>query len=145
LNLLKLARLLNNIMMKIKQTIIDMIVAHSKKELPNEACGYLSEKNSIVCQHYELTNVDRATDHFAMDPKEQFAAVKEMRHQGMKLCAVYHSHPDTPARPSAEDIQLAYDPTIRYVIVSLANDHPSVKAFQIRKAEVKPEPIEIVD
>ena len=131
--------------MKIQQSTLNKILEHSKRELPYEACGYLAEKNGIVCKHYEMTNMDKAADHFTMDPKEQFAAIKEMRNQGVTLAAVYHSHPETPARPSVEDIRLAHDPAISYVIVSLADDKTEVKSFKITNGEVNHEPIEAVD
>lgn len=59
--------------------------------------------------------------------------------------AVYHSHPATPARPSAEDIRLANDPSISYVIVSLAGPEADVKSFLIHNGQVSPEPLEVLE
>jgi proteasome lid subunit RPN8/RPN11 len=68
-----------------------------------------------------------------MKPEEQFAAVKDMRAAGLKLLAIWHSHPASPARMSAEDMRLAYTPDIVYVIVSLADDGGSrVRAFTVQ-------------
>jgi proteasome lid subunit RPN8/RPN11 len=131
-------------MLKIKQDIIDRIIAHGKTEAPLEACGYLAEKDGLVCNHFELANLDKSPVHFSMDPAEQFTAAKECRNQGLKISAVYHSHPETPARPSAEDIKLAYDPSLSYVIVSLAESDPSIKSFIIHKGIVEPESLEII-
>ena len=130
-------------MLKIKQDVIDRIVAQGLTEAPLEACGYLAEKDGVVCKHFELTNLDKSPVHFSMDPAEQFAAVNECRNQGLKLRAVYHSHPETPARPSNEDIKLAYDPSLSYVIVSLAGSEPSIKSFIIQKGSVESEELEI--
>ena len=129
--------------MKILASTISAIIKHSKEELPYEACGYLAQENGVVTKHYALTNTDKAADHFTMDPKEQFAAIKDMRERGITLCAVYHSHPETPARPSEEDIRLAFDPSISYVIVSLADNESCVKSFRINKGIVDSEEIEI--
>jgi len=71
--------------------------------------------------------------------------INECRNQGLKIRAVYHSHPETPARPSNEDIKLAYDPSLSYVIVSLAGTDPSTKSFIIQEGVVEPEPLEIVN
>jgi len=131
-------------MLKIKQDIIDGITAHGRTEAPFEACGYLAEKDGVVCKHFELTNLDKSPVHFSMDPAEQFTAVKECRDLGLKFRAVYHSHPETPARPSPEDIKLAYDPSLSYVIVSLAGPEPSTKSFIIKNGAVEPEPLEII-
>jgi len=132
-------------MLRIKQDIIDRIVAHGRTEAPFEACGYLAEKDGIIIQHFELTNIDKSPVHFSMDPTEQFAVVKECRNQGLKICAVYHTHPETPARPSKEDIKLAYDPSVSYVIVSLAEADPNIKSFNIQKGIVAPEPLRIIN
>ncbi len=132
-------------MLMIKQEIIDKIVEHGRLEAPLEACGYLAEENGVVSRHFELTNTDQSQEHYSMDPTEQFATVKECRSLGLAIRAVYHSHPETPARPSAEDIKLAYDPSLSYVIVSLAGPAPTVKSFIIKKGEVQLEPLEIIN
>ena len=130
--------------MKILESVVSAMVKHSQAELPYESCGYLAQEHGIVNTHYELTNTDKAADHFSMDPKEQFAAIKEIRGCGATLCAVYHSHPETPARPSEEDIRLAFDPDVSYVIISLADGQSSVKSFRINNGIVVAEDIEIV-
>jgi len=136
---------MNKSRITINQQVIEAIIAHSRLELPNESCGYLAGDDGIMVKHYEMTNLDKASDHFSMDPKEQFAAIKDIRRRGLKLVGVYHSHPETPARPSEEDIRLAYDPEISYVIVSMAESEPDVKSFRIKGGAVLAEKIEIVD
>jgi proteasome lid subunit RPN8/RPN11 len=132
-------------MLHISQHVLDLITIHSKQGLPHEVCGYLAEKDGRIIVHYELTNIDAAVDHFSMRPEEQFAAIKDMRQKGLMLKAAYHSHPETPARPSEEDIKLAYDPEISYVIISLAENEPAVKSFRIQQGEVTPEHIKIFE
>ena len=131
--------------MKIKREIIEKIILHAKKDAPVEACGYLAQKDDIVIRHYELTNVDKSNEHFSFDPHEQFQAVKDARAGGLEVCAAYHSHPHSPARPSNEDIKLAYDPQLRYVIISLANGKEEVRSFKINDTHVEQETIEVID
>jgi proteasome lid subunit RPN8/RPN11 len=123
-------------MINIPQHIIDSIVRQALSELPNEACGLLTGKDGVVHKHYPLTNTDHSPEHFSFDPKEQFPVLKEARAEGLRIVANYHSHPSTPARPSEEDIRLAYDPDIIYIILSLADETPSIKAFSIQGGEV---------
>lgn len=81
---------------------------------------------------YYLTNTDASPEHFSMDLAEQLAAVRDMRKQGYVLLGNFHSHPETPSRPSEEDKRLAHDPRISYLILSLANhEKPVLKAFNI--------------
>jgi proteasome lid subunit RPN8/RPN11 len=119
-------------MIVIPQRIIDEMIAQARKELPDEACGLLVGKGNEVLQCYPLTNIDHSPEHFSFDPKEQFGVLKEARKEGREILANYHSHPESPARPSEEDIRLAFDPDIIYIIVSLQDkNNPVIKAFSI--------------
>lgn len=133
-------------MLRISAEIVAAIMAHGRREMPNEACGYLAAgPDGVVRRHFELTNLDHAPDHFSMNPAEQFAAIRQMREQGLQVAAVYHSHPETPARPSEEDIRLALDPTMLYLIVSLLPSCPEpVRGFRISQGEVREEEVAIV-
>ncbi|MDR1527964.1 MAG: M67 family metallopeptidase, partial [Dysgonamonadaceae bacterium] len=97
-------------MIRISQSIMDGIVAQARKELPDEACGLLIGKGNEAIKQYPLTNIDHSPEHFSFDPKEQFAVLREARSQSLQIIANYHSHPESPARPSEEDIRLAFDP-----------------------------------
>lgn len=130
-------------MIRISKAVLANIIEHAKFDAPIEACGYLGEKNGDIVSVYRMENTDSSGEHFSLKPEEQFAVIKDMREKGIKLAAVYHSHPETPARPSVEDIRLAYDPGLSYVIVSLADNNDTVKSFLIRDGKVEKETIEI--
>jgi proteasome lid subunit RPN8/RPN11 len=126
---------------QIPQHIADAIIRQAREELPNEACGLLVGRDERVEQHHPMTNVDHSPEHFSFDPQEQFQVLKTARNAGLKIIANYHSHPASPARPSKEDIRLAYDPAVVYIIASLAAENPDIKAFHIRNGEVISIPI----
>lgn len=131
--------------MKIKREILNKIIEHAKKQAPIEACGYLAGKADIITKHYELVNLDQSQEHFSFDPGEQFTALRDARVNDLEIYAVYHSHAFSPARPSAEDIKLAFDPDLSYVIVSLAGIKQDVKSFKIRAGKVENEELEVVE
>lgn len=131
--------------MKITKKVIKEMLDHARKEAPLEACGYLGAKDGIITKIYVLTNIDKSSEHFSFEPKEQFLAVKDARAQGLEICAVYHSHPASPARPSQEDVKLAYDPEMSYFIISLAGGDEEVRAFSIKSGEVSEINLEVVD
>jgi len=106
---------------------------HAQALAPIESCGYLGGTNNQATTFYPMTNVDHSPEHFSFDPKEQFAVLKQARSKGETLLAVYHSHPETPARLSAEDIRLFNDPDPVYLIVSLASASPVMKGFKVIK------------
>lgn len=130
--------------MKIPRSIMEAIMAQAEEAVPIEACGYLAGNDGEVVRHIPMTNADQSEVHFTFAPEEQFQAIKAARQQGLQLMAVYHSHPATPARPSEEDIRLAYDPDIIYVIISLADEGRELKAFRIKGGRVTPEAVEIL-
>jgi proteasome lid subunit RPN8/RPN11 len=132
--------------LEIPTIIFQQMVAQSKALAPIEACGILAGKDDKAEMLFEMTNAEHRKDHFMMEPREQFATVKDIRSAGLEMLAIYHSHPETPARPSAEDIRLALTPNVVYVIVSLQNNNGSVvKGFHIAGTNVIEVPIRILE
>lgn len=129
-------------MIKLKRSDYEKMLAHAEKELPNEACGLLGgtldENGKTVSEVYLLTNIDASNEHFSMDPKEQLAAVKDMRSKGITLLGNWHSHPESPSRPSDEDKRLAHDSKASYMILSLMDRANSVlNSFKITGSDPK--------
>ena len=124
-------------MLKLKKEDYDKILKHCVEGLPNEACGLLGgsieeDGTKIIKKVYVLTNIDESNEHFSMDPKEQLAAVKDMRANDCVMIGNFHSHPESPSRPSEEDKRLAYDSNMEYLILSLMEiENPVLKAFGI--------------
>ena len=123
-------------MIKLSFADYETIVAHAISQLPNEACGLIAGSfdgdNKIIEKVYLLTNTDHSPEHFSLDPKEQLTAVKDMRQNGLVPLGNWHSHPETPSRPSEEDKRLAYDSKASYMILSLMDkEHPVLNSFRI--------------
>ncbi len=131
-------------MLKIKKDIYETMIAHAREGFPLEVCGYLGEKEGIISGIRKMKNIDKSNEHFTFSPEEQFTAIKEFRKDDFKAAVVYHSHPETPSRPSEEDIRLAYDSAVSYIIVSLAGENPVVKSFRIEDSKVSIEDIEVI-
>lgn len=129
-------------MLKIPKNIHDDLIAHAREGFPLEVCGILGGSAESVSAIYRMTNTDASNEHFMMDPKEQFSVVKDLRAKGISMLAIYHSHPETPARPSEEDIKLALTPDVSYIIISLAvPDRADMKSFKISNGNVIAEEI----
>ena len=94
---------------------------------------------------YLLTNTDDSSEHFTMDPKEQLSSVKDMRANGIAPLGNWHSHPETPSRPSDEDKRLAFDSRASYLILSLSDrENPVLNSFHIEETESTKEDLIIV-
>ena len=131
--------------LKIPDNIFEQILQQAKAEVPIEACGILAGRDGQVERLYKMTNADQSSDHFMMIPEEQFKVVKDIRSANLEMLAIYHSHPETPARPSNEDIRLALTPDVTYVILSIMDDsEPVVRGFRITDGDVSNVPVEII-
>lgn len=125
----------------IRRENYERICARALAERPDEACGLIAGEDGqngvrAIRKVYLLTNTDHTSEHFSIDPKEQLQAVKDMRANGWKPLGNWHSHPETPARPSEEDKRLANDSRASYLILSLADvDHPILNAFHIETVD----------
>ncbi len=123
--------------LEIPACVFEQMLEQAKAQAPIEVCGILAGNDSKVEKLYKMTNADNSSNHFMMEPKEQFAVVKDIRSAGLEMLAIYHSHPETPARPSAEDIRLAFTPDVIYLIVSLQDANaPAVKGFLLEDGNV---------
>lgn len=118
---------------ELTRTVYRELVEAARGAAPLEACGLLAGRGLRATRFYPLTNLDAAADHFRMVPEEQFAAVRDMLGAGMKLMAIWHSHPVTPPRMSAEDLRLAFTPGVVYLILSLAGAAPELGAWTVRE------------
>lgn len=132
-------------MLKIPASIHNDLISHARQGFPLEVCGILGGIDDTVSVIYRMTNTDASNEHFMMEPAEQFKVVKELRARGLSMLAIYHSHPETPARPSQEDIRLALTPGVSYVIVSLADPiGAEVKSYRIEGGNVELEALEVI-
>jgi proteasome lid subunit RPN8/RPN11 len=135
---------------KLSRADYEKMLDHARKELPNEACGLIAgidDENGVrvVKKVYLLTNIDHSNEHFSLDPKEQLQAVKDMRTNGLRPLGNWHSHPESPSRPSEEDKRLAYDSSASYMILSLMDDdNPVLNSFHVEGGESSKEDLEIV-
>lgn len=125
----------------IRQDDFNNMLAHALREQPDEACGLIAgydRDDGIreIDRVYLLTNMDHTNEHFTIDPKEQLRAIKDMRVRGLKPLGNWHSHPESPSRPSEEDKRLANDSRASYLILSLMDEeHPVLNAFHIENTE----------
>ena len=123
-------------MLTMKKADYEKILSHAKENLPEEACGLIAgtkdgDKKTIE-KVYLLENVDHTNEHFSMKPKDQLAAVKDMRANGFVPLGNWHSHPETPSRPSQEDLRWANDSRASYLILSLADrENPVLNGFHV--------------
>lgn len=123
-------------MIKLSKELYRQIEKAALDGRPEEICGLIGGTiegdDKIIKEVYHLENIDHSNEHFSMNPKDQLAAVKDMREKGIVPLGNFHSHPESPSRPSEEDKRLAYDKTASYMIISLLDENnPVLNSFHI--------------
>jgi proteasome lid subunit RPN8/RPN11 len=137
-------------MIYLKKSDYEKMLAHGLANRPEEACGLLAGREEpegrYVEQVYLLENEDHSNEHFTMSPMAQLKAIQDMRKNGWKPLGNFHTHPESPSRPSEEDKRLALDPSASYMILSLMEEgNPVLKSFRIRKEVSEQEPLSLVE
>jgi [CysO sulfur-carrier protein]-S-L-cysteine hydrolase len=118
-------------------------------QLPNEACGLVAGPPPMgdvadghVC--YPITNAAASSRIYELDPKEHLRADRDAEDHGLQINAVYHSHTHTVGYPSPTDVAQAPDPAWHYVLVSLADEAPSVRSYRIIDGNITEERVVVL-
>ncbi len=97
--------------------------------------GGVSDTRAVTL--YRLRNVTPNPElGYEAAPEDLFAAQRQMRERGEGLLAIYHSHPRAAnPSPSETDVQQAYYPSAKYLIIGLGGVEAVIKAFSISERE----------
>jgi [CysO sulfur-carrier protein]-S-L-cysteine hydrolase len=144
----------------------NQLISHAQAETPDEVCGILAGRSDRVERVFPVRNtadtvgaergvfrdresgtpsVGRRGVHYYMDPKDQLRVYNEIDDLELDVLGYYHSHTHTEARPSPTDIRLASDLAAVYVLVSLQDLTPVVRAWRIVKSDPGDETGELIE
>jgi [CysO sulfur-carrier protein]-S-L-cysteine hydrolase len=133
-------------MLTIPRDLYDKIVAHARKDHPDEACGVLagSAGSDRPERFIPMENAERSPTFYRFDSAEQFRVWREMDDRDEEPIVIYHSHTATEARPSRTDISYASEPGAHYVLVSTRDESETeFRSFRILDGEVTEEPVAV--
>ena len=138
-------------MLRIDRSIYDQIVAHARRDHPDEACGIVAGPAGTDRpeRFIEMVNAERSPTFYRFDSLEQLKVWREMDDRDEEPVVIYHSHTATEAYPSRTDIAYASEPGAHYVLVSTRECGPDegpveVRSYRIVDGVVSEEQIEIV-
>ncbi len=139
-------------MLTISTAIRDAIVAHAKRDHPDEACGIVAgpEGGDRAERFVEMTNAAGSPTFYEFDSMELFHLYKEMDAKDEEPVVIYHSHTATEAYPSRTDIGLASEPGAHYVLVSTREHGNSegpveFRSYRIVDGEVTEEEVHVTE
>jgi proteasome lid subunit RPN8/RPN11 len=134
--------------LRIERGIRDAIVAHARRDHPDEACGVVAgpEGSDRPERFVPMLNAARSPTFYEFDSADLLALYKEMAANDEEPVIVYHSHTATEAYPSRTDVSYASEPNAHYVLVSTrSDDETEFRSFRIVGGEITEEPVEVVD
>ena len=135
-------------MLTIDRAIRDAIVAHARRDQPDEACGVVAgaEGSDRPTRYIPMVNAERSPTFYRFDSIEQLKVWREMDEQDEEPVVIYHSHTATEAYPSRTDIAYASEPNAHYVLVSTRSvDKTDFRSFRITDGVVTEEPVTVVE
>lgn len=123
--------------MRVTPELIEELIAHARDEAPNECCGMIAGADGRLTAYFPAANEFASPMRFQIEAADQIRITNEIEARGERIEAIFHSHPKSEARPSQTDVNLArWWPGVLWVICSLADEEPVVRAFEIEGAEV---------
>ena len=138
-------------MLSIERDLHDAIVAHARRDHPDEACGVVAgpEGSDRPERFVPMVNAASSPTFYEFDPMDLLRLYREMDDRGEEPVVVYHSHTATEAYPSRTDIGLAMEPNAHYVVVSTREGGNSegpveFRSYRIVDGTVTEEDVEIV-
>jgi proteasome lid subunit RPN8/RPN11 len=120
-------------------TVRRAIVAHARREHPNESCGFLLGRGRRVQFASPMKNVAaRPARAFRIDDRGHIDLRRLLRaiEPTLEIVGVYHSHPAGPVHPSEQDVRDAHYPAWIHVIVGFSRGRPLIYAYRIRRGIV---------
>jgi proteasome lid subunit RPN8/RPN11 len=136
-------------MLRVPRTLADQIVAHARRDHPDEACGVLAgPAGSDEPQRFvPMVNAARSQTFYEFDSMDLLRLYREMDGRGEEPVVIYHSHTATEAHPSRTDVAYASEPGAHYVLVSTREcgngDGPvEFRSYRIVDGEVTEEDVE---
>ena len=118
---------------------------HAIARLPEEACGVLAGRNGRCASVIPLVNALHSPTRYAVAPEDLFDVLTTLNEKSWELLAIFHSHPQGEARPSATDTDEAYYPNSAYLILAPVGDDWICRAFVIRDQAVSEIALRISD
>ncbi|WP_332662517.1 M67 family metallopeptidase [Aeromicrobium sp.] len=139
-------------MLTIDRATHDAIIAHARRDHPDEACGVVAGPigSDVPARFIPMLNAAMSPTFYEFDSGDLLKLYREMDDRDEEPVVVYHSHTSTEAYPSRTDISLAGEPGAHYVLVSTRDGADlggpvEFRSYRIVDGEVTEEEVHIVD
>ncbi len=123
------------------------MVGHAYDGLPDEACGLFAGPpgTNRVTAFHPCRNAAASSRVYSIDGGDFLRIDRASEAAGLQIQGVMHSHTHTDAYPSVTDVEQAPDPAWHYVIVSLRQDAPVLRSYQLVSGQISEEVVSLSD
>ncbi|WP_308190326.1 M67 family metallopeptidase [Amycolatopsis sp. GM8] len=135
-------------MLRIHRDLVDEIVAHARRDHPDEACGVIAgpEGSDRPLRFIPMLNAARSPTFYEFDSADLLKLYREMDANDEVPVVIYHSHTATEAYPSRTDVSYASEPGAHYVLVSTRDpEEHEFRSYRIVEGVITEEPVEVVE
>lgn len=105
--------------------VLKRLVDHAERDYPRESCGLI-----VGCgdagQGWTVSRIESSPNQavdpahrFEIDPRLRLTLQRSLRGGPEAVIGLYHSHPDGAAQPSKADLDMAWEPELAWIIVSV--------------------------
>ncbi len=129
--------------MRLPNALRAELLREAARALPWEACGLVGGLEDDLLTFIACRNAAESSHRYTICPEDVLQAFREFERQGIELRAIFHSHPEGAAHPSATDIREAMYPGVLHIILG-APPALRLRGFWIEAGEAREEPIEDV-
>jgi proteasome lid subunit RPN8/RPN11 len=123
---------------RLRRDVRAAIIAHARREAPNECCGLLIGRELLIDEAVPARNLCASPTRYLLDPADHIATNRRLRHTSRSVMGAYHSHPSSPPVPSETDSTEAFYHEFVWMIVSLVEPGGEVAAFKLTNGELTP-------
>jgi [CysO sulfur-carrier protein]-S-L-cysteine hydrolase len=134
-------------MLSIDQPTYDAIVAHARRDHPDEACGIVAGAlgSDRPTRFVPMVNAARSPTFYEFDSGDLLRLYRDLDDRDEVPVIVYHSHTATQAYPSRTDISYASEPDAHYVLVSTREpDTVEFRSYRIVEGVVTEEEVTVL-
>ena len=122
--------------MVISDEVREQLVAHSKREAPNEACGLVFLREGRAERYEPGRNAAASPYRFELEVAPELWFLED---DGYEL-AVFHSHLSSPPRPSRTDVEnIGLWEGKPYLVYSIGKN--DLAAFRIQDGQIEELPV----
>ena len=130
--------------LELPQAMLDQVLAHARRDHPDECCGVIAGKDGVPTRLFELANAERSPTGFVFDSAEWLKVYREVDDADEEFLVVYHSHTMTEAYPSRTDIRWSRETEfVHWLLVSTRAEQDEVRSFTIDDGVVTEEEVRI--